>query len=94
MAGSAAQVVTFDPGVGQYVLEGCNDPDHPAAKYRVKMPGDLYQVSLVSANFGAQATVTFDIYGMPSSSGTVVIQTGGMQKSIVLDALTGKATIH
>ena len=40
------------------------------------------------------AQVVFDGYGMPDSGGTVIVQWGSIQKTVVLDADTGKASVQ
>jgi hypothetical protein len=56
---------------------------------------------LVSADFDGETSVTFDAYGRPWSgappaslaAGTVVIAAGGWQRSVVVNATTGKASL-
>ena len=48
----------------------------------------------MSATFGGDAAVTFDGYGVPSAGGRIVISAGQYQKTIVLDAASGKAEMQ
>ena len=58
----------------------------------VDLKADPYAATIVSASFGGQPTLTFDMYGGVSSGGSVVVQAGGTQKTITVDANTGKAS--
>lgn len=94
IASSQMQGITFDAVSGVYTFSSYSDPDHFTPKYRVNMAADPYKASIVSATIGSGSSLTFDMYGTPNAGGTVVIQTGGRQKTIVLDAATGRATIQ
>jgi len=90
----AAETVTFTPASGQYQILGLQSLDHSSNDYIVKLSGSPYHTTLVSASFGGDATVVFDAYGVPDDGGQVVVQAGDFQKTIVLDADSGKATVQ
>lgn len=89
-------VITPNAGVGTP-----NSYSMPQAKYInstvtgavVNLTQEPYRVIISSATFGAGTTLTFDRYGAPSSGGTVVLQSGSYQKTITVNASTGKVTI-
>lgn len=99
---AAEQSVEFTPGDHQYELPGVADPDHPLADYIVKLSKTGYPASLVSVDFDGNTSVTFDMYGRPFtgsslaplSAGTIVIQSGVEQRTIVIDPTTGKASVQ
>jgi len=62
--------------------------------YLTSLASGPYQATLASVNFGGMSQVVFSGYGLPSSTGTVVVQAGAVQKTIVVAALTGKATVQ
>jgi prepilin-type N-terminal cleavage/methylation domain-containing protein len=90
---SADRTVAFSVNLESYRLSDIDDPNHPNTAYVVDLTNTGYTADLASADFGGNATVTFDRYGQPDNGGTVVIQSGSYQKTIAVDATTGRATI-
>jgi prepilin-type N-terminal cleavage/methylation domain-containing protein len=90
---SRGQSVKFMPLDNAYLLPGIPDLDHSASDYRVDLSLPPHSASIVSADFGGLADVTFDGYGVPTSGGTVVVQSGPFQKTISVDPTTGQANI-
>lgn len=93
MTASKPQPVVFSVATNTYQLTGQVDPVRRAMAYLTDLSVEPYKSTLVSATFGGSATVTFDLYGMPSSAGTIVVRSGSRQKSIILDATSGRTTI-
>jgi len=87
-----SQTVSFDASKSSYRLAGVQKLDRSAGDYTVALAGEPYQVSIVSASFGADAEIIYDGYGVPDSGGTVTIQAGGYQMVITVDADTGRAS--
>jgi prepilin-type N-terminal cleavage/methylation domain-containing protein len=56
--------------------------------------GPLQGVDLVSADFGGMPGFVFDSLGEPSEGGSVVLEYGGMQKTITVSAPIGKVTVQ
>jgi MSHA pilin protein MshC len=95
--GSKPRTVQFSVPNSTYTLVGMNSINNPTASFVVKLTDRPYETSMVSAAFGGvvsvtTATVTFDMYGVPDNGGTVVLQRGPSQKTVTVDATTGKAT--
>jgi prepilin-type N-terminal cleavage/methylation domain-containing protein len=91
---SVSQQVQFVGGSNPgYTVTGYTDLDHSAQEYVVAKDGDLHGVEAVSVDFGGDLVVIFDMYGLPDSAGTVVIQVGSQSRTITLDADSGEATI-
>ena len=89
---SASQTVLFTVATSQYQMPGVPDLKNSGGTYTVLLGGVPYQATLVSVDFGGTAQVTFDGYGVPNSGGTVVVKAGGFQRTVTLDATSGKAT--
>lgn len=89
---SVSQSISFSTSSSSYSIAGAQDFAAMANAYSVNLSSAPYHATLVSASFGGGGQVTFDRYGQPSSGGTVVVQVGTMQKTIALDANSGKAT--
>lgn len=88
---SQSRTVEFDIANGRYTLVSIASLDRSTAGYVVNLVDDPFAAALVSATFGADANVTFDMYGRPDSDGTVVVQAGNFQKTITL-ASDGQAS--
>ena len=91
---SNSQTVVFNLASSQYQMPGVADLKDPAKTYTVLLGAAPYQARLVSVDFGGTSQVTFDGYGMPNCGGTVVISAGGVQRTVVLDANSGKANVQ
>ena len=78
--------VNFDVPGNSYELENVDGLDQAAEDYLVVLSGSDYSVTIVSSDFGGNNNVTFDMYGRPGSGGTVVLQAGAEQRSVVLNA--------
>ena len=85
--------VSFDTATNSYQLVGMTDPDHPAAEYKVSLSDEPYSATIVSADFGGDAKIIFDGWGVPDSGGSVVVQVGSHQKTINVDPDTGQASV-
>jgi type II secretory pathway pseudopilin PulG len=94
MTTSTNQEVRFaaanDPG---YTLVGMQHLDRSADEYAVSAARDLDGAEGLSIDFGGDLSVIFDIYGKPDSGGTVQIRVGIHDRTITLDAETGRASI-
>lgn len=91
---SRSQTADFDVAGNSYRLIGIPDPNRPDVEYVVSLSEDPYQAKLISADFGGDAQVVFDGYGTPDSGGKVVVGWGTIQKTVVLDGDTGKASVQ
>ena len=83
---STSQTVAFSVLDNNYKITGMNDLDRSNKVYELRLGDDLYQAKLVSADFGGSSALVFDIYGRPSSAGTIVFNAGGGDQTIELDA--------
>lgn len=90
---SASQTVSFDVNSGSYSLTGMAGLDRPAGTYTVRLVDPPYEVQLLSANFGGDALLVFDGWGVPDSGGTVVLQGGDCLKTITVAAGSGKVSV-
>ncbi len=88
----ASRTVRFDPSADVYTLIGVTDPDHAAQEYGVSLAEEPYSVEMISADFGGDLDVIFDLFGVPDSGGSVEVRVGNHVRTITVDADTGKAT--
>jgi len=94
MTRSASVTVTFTVATDSYQLAGIPHLDRPSEVYAVSLAEEPYQAKIVSAVFDGEAEVIFDGYGVPDSGGSVVIQVGNRQETVVVDADTGEAGVQ
>lgn len=77
-----------------YQLPGVPDLNHIGLPYKVYLGDEPYGVTSVSVDFGGDGELVFDIYGVPDSGGSVVIQVGHHSRKISVDPETGGASIQ
>ncbi len=87
---SASRMIKFSVAESQYTLDGVADPDHPSQTYVVRLSDEPFQARIVSASFGGDANLSYNGYGTPDSSGTLVIAVGSRQTTISVDLGIGK----
>ena len=92
-----SQAVVFTPAAETYELSGVADVNHSAQPYLVNLTKTPYPAELVAVSFGptgTDSTVNFDMRGNVDYGGSVVASVGSQQLTIVVNALTGKASIQ
>jgi len=93
-ASSSSLTIVFTPGSNTYQIAGLPGLRDPSADYTVVLTDSPFRSSLTSVSFGGDTSVVFNGYGVPDSGGTVVVTCGSYQKSVVLNAETGKAQVQ
>ncbi len=83
---STNQTIAFHVDENRYEIARMNDLDHSSEVYEHRLGEVVEQVRIVSASFGGSSTLVFDIYGRPSSAGTIVFNAGKRDQTIMLDA--------
>jgi type II secretion system protein H len=91
---SKGQSITFNLAASSYRMAGMASLNRTSGDYTVDLTDNPYCATLVSADFGGAPTVTFDAYGGPSSGGKVIVQAGSVQKTVTLNAYTGRVTVQ
>jgi len=90
--------VTFDLTAETYSLSNASGPlinpiDKKTFVVDLGPSSDLSDVQLTSADFGGNATVTFDVLGAPDEAGAVTLQAGSDVYTVEVTAATGLVTI-
>jgi prepilin-type N-terminal cleavage/methylation domain-containing protein len=95
IARSQTQTLEFKTGPdgNGYAVQGLSGLDHPALAYEVDLAAAPYQATLVSADCGGDGDLQFDQFGTPDSGGELIVESGGVEQKIVIDAATGRATL-
>lgn len=91
---SSNQTVAFTLATNSYLIAGIGDRDRGTVDYEVVLSQSPYRATLVSADFGGDADIVFDGFGVPDSGGTIVVEVGRFQKTIVVDPQTGRASTN
>ena len=89
---STEQAVKFKPTPNTYTVGDLDDPEHPGEDYVVSLADEPYRADIVSATFSSNE-VRFDGYGVPNEGGSIIIQVGNHQKTVAVDADTGRASV-
>jgi type IV fimbrial biogenesis protein FimU len=87
---STAQTVTFTGS--SYTLSGIKSLDLNSSTYTVNLTRTPYVLDSATANFGGTQVLSFDGYGSPSSSGTVILTAHAHQCTVSVDGATGNTT--
>ncbi len=85
--------VSFDPANNRYQVSAIPGLNSSASEYSVALGEAPYGSTLVSAALGGDAAVVFNGHGVPDSGGTVVVQCGVTERTVSLNADSGRATI-
>ncbi|HEY2413114.1 MAG TPA: type II secretion system protein [Pirellulaceae bacterium] len=90
---STAQTLTLNVTQSTYQIAGLRGLDRASSIYTVDLTAEPYCSALVSANFAGATQISFDGYGQPAvAGGTIVVTCGSQQRTVTVDATTGKAT--
>ncbi len=68
--------------------------DGGSGTYLTKLNEAPYFADLTNAVTDGDQYLVFDGYGQPDSAGTFILNCGGVQRTITVDATTGEATIQ
>lgn len=93
-AASASRTVTFSIAGNTYQIPELSSLDGNSGSYSVALSERPYEAGLVSANFGGDAQIVFNGWGIPDSGGTVTLAVGTEQRTVALDTETGRASIE
>lgn len=83
-----------NPGIpNSYAMSTVNYVNFATAGATVDLSLEPYKATIASATFGPGTTLSFDIYGKPIQGGSVVLACGSYQKTVNVEATTGRVTI-
>jgi len=91
---SQPKTVSFDLQANTITISGLGGLDNSSQQYATDLAAEPYRASLISADFGGQGEVVFDMYGMAGSAGMVIVESGGTRHTVVLDSASGEATVQ
>ena len=95
--------ISFDPahakytmsnGAGNKVGYNLRTAEEAGASGVVDLSVEPYAAIILSADFGDDAVIVFDGFGLPDSGGSVVVQVANHKKTITIDAEAGKPKVN
>jgi hypothetical protein len=89
---SATQSITFT-GLSYELSAAIEGLDKPNTAYTVDLSAAPFELGSATADFNGSNIISFDGFGMPSSSGTVELKSKGHSSIVALDEATGHITI-
>jgi len=93
-AASTSISIEFFVSDNKYEIPGLSALNGSSGSYAVELSARPYAAALVSAEFGGDAELIFNGWGMPDSSGTVILTVGSEQRTVTVNGETGKATVQ
>jgi prepilin-type N-terminal cleavage/methylation domain-containing protein len=85
-----SQTIRFHDKLGKYQIVGVVDPDRPLdPNYTVDLTDTPYHCTFASVSF---SDLTYNGHGLPNSGGKIVIESGGLQRAISVNATSGRAS--
>ncbi len=91
---SSSRTVQFDVADDSYLIPNVRELNTTGTMYGVQLQDPPYQAQIVSVDLGGDWEITFDGFGIPDSGGSVIVQTGDYQYTVVVDPETGAAEIQ
>jgi len=92
-AASSPRTVSFFTATDQYQLANVPALDGAASDYTVTLSAEPYQADLTNVSFSG-SQVTFNGWGLPDKGGTVVLSAGAEQRTVAVDAATGRISLQ
>lgn len=91
---SSSQTIRFDVNGGQYSIPGMADPDTRTGTYTINLADEPFRAALGTVNFNGNASLNFNGYGDPSTSGSLTVSCGDVVKTVTVRGDTGSVTIQ
>ena len=86
-------VVTFNTATNAYSMSGVQSMSKTSTTYSVSFASSPYRSSFATVPF-TNNQLTFNQYGAADQSGQIVVQSGGVQHTVTVEATTGKAVVQ
>ncbi len=90
---STSVVVTFDTLNNAYTMGGVQSMSKTSTTYSVSFASSAYRSSFATIPF-TNNQLTFNQYGAADQSGQIVVQSGGVQHTVTVEATTGKVVVQ
>jgi len=93
-AASSSRSVMFSVSNNNYQMPDLLPLDGTAGSYMVELSEKPYEADITSADFGGDQQIIFNGWGIPDSGGSVIITIGSEQRTVIVDAESGKAKVE
>lgn len=90
---SASQAIQFDTAAESYTLPGVSHINHPGQDYETDLVSQFH-AAILSADCGGDTELIFDGYGVPDSDAEIIVQCGVHQRTVIVAAETGQASVQ
>jgi prepilin-type N-terminal cleavage/methylation domain-containing protein len=87
---SASATVTFTISKKRVVFS----PYETTNERLIRFGDEPYRLDLLTVDFGGDAVLIYDGWGVPDSGGTVTMQVGDYSRDVLVNAQTGEATVQ
>lgn len=85
--------LSFDAANESYTMTGLPHPDHPSGTFVVDLAEGPLAAELSTADFGGDAILSFNSFGVPDSGGSLTIASGSAVQTVIVVAGSGAVTI-
>jgi type II secretion system protein H len=92
-AASSSRTVSFSGATDQYQLSNVPALDGASGDYTVDLSAPPYQAVLTNVSFSG-SQITFNGWGLPDKGGTVMLSAGAEQRTVVVEAATGRIRLQ
>ena len=86
-----AVTINFSVANSRYTISPLLNASGATVSQTVELATGPAQATLVNANCGGDAVLVFNGFGLPDSGGTIVMRSGGVNRTIHIDSKTGEA---
>ena len=91
---SSSRTIIFDTTNHAYSIADVRALNGLSMTYAVTLREPPYLAKIASVDLGGDAQLAFDGFGIPDSGGSVVVQAGDYQYTVVVDPETGAAQVQ
>jgi prepilin-type N-terminal cleavage/methylation domain-containing protein len=93
-AGSSERSIEFRPSMLAYFIEGERSLDRRSADSLVRLSDEPYRAQALSADLGGDLVLRFTGFGVPDSSGEIVVAVGSAKRRVRIDGGSGAVTVE
>lgn len=91
---SSSRTIVFDTDSSTYKMAGEKDLAVSTNTYSVDLSASPYFAKLSRVGFGGNTTLSFNGYGVPSGSGSILISVGATTRTVSIDADSAIPTVQ
>ena len=89
-----SETIAFDVDGDRYTFSSVASLESSGVPYTVELGQSPYSADLVKVAFDSETSLTFNGFGVPASSGAMVIAVGRERREVTVDASSGLITVN